>query len=191
MKLLAIETCFGKCSLAFFDGINIYTKLEESKNSHRESLPKMLDEIILEGSFEIKDLDGVIVNHGPGTFTGIRIGIAFAQGLVASNDVPIYGVSTMEAVVTRKPQGVVGVAIKAIGEFCYYQKFFENGEYCDGAVYLKVAAVPKTEYLLTNCEIGGANITHIDFPNARNLVERFLFLRPKIYVEPLYLRQAL
>ena len=191
MNILAIETCFGKCSICFFDGTNFHTKIEEQKNTHRNSLPKMLEELMVERNFTIDALHAIVVNHGPGTFTGIRIGIAFALGLAIAKKIPIYGISTMEAVILQKPEKITGVVMKAIGNFCYYQKFDESGNVVGEPVYVENENIEKTAQILTNCEINGENIAQILLPNAENFAKRFLFIKPNLFEKPLYLRQAI
>ena len=191
MNILGIETCFGKCSICFFDGKTFHIKTEETKNLHRESLPKMLEEIISQQNFTIQNLNAIVVNHGPGTFTGIRIGIAFALGLSISSNIPLYGISTMEGVITQELLNTTGVAIKAIGNFCYYQQFNKNGIATKDPLYIEMENIPQTPHLLTNCEIMLENSSFVNLPNAQNLIERFLFIKPALFEKPLYLRNAI
>lgn len=191
MKILAIETCFGKCSVCLHDGTTFHQKIEETKNTHREALPQMTYEILSSLGINIKEINAIVVNHGPGTFTGIRIGIAFAQGLAIPFKIPIYGVSTMEALVTQEIQNITGIAVKAIGDFCYYQQFLSNGQHADKPTYITIASIPQTP-LLTAINITNiiSTITLNNTPNAKDLIKRFLFIRPSIYNKPLYLRET-
>ncbi len=191
MNILGIETCFGKCSICFFDGKTFHIKTEETKNLHREALPKMLAQIMVEQNFTIQNIGAIVVNHGPGTFTGIRIGIAFALGLSISNNIPLYGISTMEGVLTQELPSTTGVAIKAIGNFCYYQQFNKNAITEQEPLYIETQNIPQTPNLLTNCEIMLENSFFINLPNAQNLIERFLFIKPPLFEKPLYLRNAI
>lgn len=191
MKILAIETCFGKCSVCFGNGSDLIQKVEERKNTHRESLPRMTHEILAQSGARVQDVDAIAVNHGPGTFTGIRIGIAFAQGLALPFQIPVYGISTTEALITEVNAEIRGVAVRAIGDFCYYQQFFGNGECISGPEYIAISEIPQTPKLIA---VGIGDISTATMlestPNAEELIKRFLFVKPQIYSKPLYLRET-
>lgn len=97
MKLLAFDTTTATCSVAVYcDGK--YTELQDdSDNGHAERLMPMIQNALQEAQLERQALEGVIVSVGPGSFTGIRIGIATALGLCSALDIPCFGVSSLRA----------------------------------------------------------------------------------------------
>lgn len=97
MNFLAINASTEACSVALsFDG-NIYEKFELCPQSHSLLLLPMIDEVLKEASIKLNQLDGIIFGRGPGSFTGVRIGIGVTQGLAFSADLKVYGVSTLQA----------------------------------------------------------------------------------------------
>ncbi|GLX87033.1 tRNA (adenosine(37)-N6)-threonylcarbamoyltransferase complex dimerization subunit type 1 TsaB [Thalassotalea loyana] len=97
MNFLAIDASTEACSVALsFDG-NIYEKFELCPQSHSLLLLPMIDEVLKEASIKLNQLDGIIFGRGPGSFTGVRIGIGVTQGLAFSADLKVYGVSTLQA----------------------------------------------------------------------------------------------
>ena len=173
-KILSIETCFNKCSVCLFINGKFHEKIDETRNNHTNSLPNFTMKLLAENGIKVKNLDGIIVNHGPGSFTGIRIGIAFALGLVTPFNIPLFGISTLEAcVLDNKKQAI---AVNAINNTFYIQSF-ENG--IGGEVSHKDF---KEIENLENLKIQSQT------PNARQLIERFFFIKPEIYTEPLYVR---
>lgn len=97
MILLAFDTATTICSVALYhDGQ--YTELQDdSKNGHAERLMPMVQQVMELTGIERTALEGVVVSVGPGSFTGIRIGIATALGLCSALDIPCYGVSALRA----------------------------------------------------------------------------------------------
>lgn len=97
MNLLAFDTATATCSVAVYqDGR--YTEIQDdSANGHAERLMPMIEEVMKRAELARDNLDGIIVSVGPGSFTGIRIGIASALGLCSALDIPCYGVSSLRA----------------------------------------------------------------------------------------------
>ncbi len=89
-KALAIDTSDRVCSVAISsDGVVLVSKSIGDKLSHAESLMPLIESAFLEVDFSVKDLDYIFVIVGPGSFTGIRIGVATAKALAQFNDIKI------------------------------------------------------------------------------------------------------
>jgi len=96
--ILNIETATGVCSVALAqDGQLIGMKESDTKNSHSAQLTLFMDEVIKTAGIALADLDAVAVSEGPGSYTGLRIGVAAAKGLCYALDKPLIGVSTLQA----------------------------------------------------------------------------------------------
>jgi len=96
--ILHIETATPVCSVA----LSIHGELiciEESKiaNSHSSSVTVFIQKVINNASIDINDLDAVAVSKGPGSYTGLRIGVSTAKGLCYSIDKPLIAISTLQA----------------------------------------------------------------------------------------------
>lgn len=96
--ILNIETATGICSVALArDGQLLGLKESNSKNSHSSVLTLFIQEVINTAGVALSDLDAVAVSEGPGSYTGLRIGVAAAKGLCYALEKPLIGVSTLQA----------------------------------------------------------------------------------------------
>lgn len=98
MKLLAIETTGARASVALIDeaGLCKVQSSDETMN-HLQHLIPMIQQLLTKCALSINDVTGILVSEGPGSFTGIRIGMATAKGLAQALNVPILGVPTLRA----------------------------------------------------------------------------------------------
>ncbi len=97
VKLLAIEAASDGCSVALQMGDEIISRLEVAPRMHSRVLYPMLDEIMAEAGIRPNALDGVVFSKGPGSFTGLRIAAATAQGIGFAASLPLIGVSTLQS----------------------------------------------------------------------------------------------
>ena len=97
--ILNIETSTKNCSISIsrnFDIIQSKSLLSE-KHSHSEILTLFIQDIFKKSDLNLKDLDAIAVSKGPGSYTGLRIGISTAKGLCYSLDIPLISVSTLQS----------------------------------------------------------------------------------------------
>lgn len=99
MNVLALDTSMGACSAAVLrteqpdDGLfSAYQKLERG---HAEALVPMIAQVMNEAQLEFSDLDRLAVTSGPGTFTGVRIGVATARGLALASKLPVVSETSL------------------------------------------------------------------------------------------------
>lgn len=98
MRVLGIDTALFSCAAALMaDGRSLAWRREERLRGHAERLLPMVEEVLAEAQASFSDIDLIAVTIGPGTFTGLRIGLAAARGLALALDRPLAGVSTLEA----------------------------------------------------------------------------------------------
>jgi len=99
MRLLAIDCATNACSAALWlDGEAGPRRYRAMRRGHAEALMPMVRAVMDEARFAFADLDAIAVTTGPGAFTGIRIGLAAARGFSLAANVPLIGVTTLEAV---------------------------------------------------------------------------------------------
>ncbi|MBX3506762.1 MAG: tRNA (adenosine(37)-N6)-threonylcarbamoyltransferase complex dimerization subunit type 1 TsaB [Parvibaculum sp.] len=99
MILLAFDTAQGALSAAIMDGEGVLvSSFEPRTRGHAEALMPLLETMLAEAALGFADLDALAVTVGPGTFTGLRVGLAAARGLALARSLPLVGVTTLEAV---------------------------------------------------------------------------------------------
>lgn len=97
--LLAIDTATDYCSVALLHNGKVTSRLHSSAREHTEHLLAIVDELCSEANIAINALDAIALTTGPGSFTGLRIGLATAQGLAYAYDLPLVAVDTLESMV--------------------------------------------------------------------------------------------
>jgi tRNA threonylcarbamoyladenosine biosynthesis protein TsaB len=98
MKTLGIETASDICSVALLeDGLLVAERSMAGRQIHSEHLLPMIDLLLSENGQTAADLDLIAVSIGPGSFTGLRIGLSTAKGLAYAASKPVAAVSTLEA----------------------------------------------------------------------------------------------
>ena len=98
MNILGIESSSKHCSVAINVGKDIYESSSAVNNDSATSLPVMTEKIMNKLSLTFKELDGIAVSMGPGSFTGLRIGLSYAKGLALALNIPIIPISTFDLV---------------------------------------------------------------------------------------------
>lgn len=104
MKVLALEssTLAGGCAL--LDGDRVLGEITLNISlTHSERLMAMVDRLLQDCGWTVRDLDGLAVSIGPGSFTGLRVGVATAKGLAFSLGVPVAPVPTLDALASTLP----------------------------------------------------------------------------------------
>jgi len=101
--ILCLETATTNCSVALSkDGILLSLKEDRSNNySHAEKLHVFIDEILRENNLNIANLDAIAVSKGPGSYTGLRIGVSTAKGLCFSLGIPLLSIATLGALAAQ------------------------------------------------------------------------------------------
>jgi tRNA threonylcarbamoyladenosine biosynthesis protein TsaB len=101
--ILNIETATKNCSVALAkEGKTILCKeIAEEGYSHAERLHVFIEEIIKEAGIELKDLVAIAVSQGPGSYTGLRIGVSTAKGLCYALNIPLIAVDTLQTLASQ------------------------------------------------------------------------------------------
>jgi tRNA threonylcarbamoyladenosine biosynthesis protein TsaB len=97
-RFLAIESATKNCSVALFEGSSIIDFIEEGvEYSHAEKLAPFVDRILKKNQTDLHDLSAVGISSGPGSYTGLRIGLSLAKGICVGSKLPLIAVSSLEA----------------------------------------------------------------------------------------------
>ncbi len=104
MRVLALDAALARCAAAaVVDDVVRAARQEDASRGHAALLPIMANEVLAEAGLAATSLDLVAVTVGPGSFTGIRAGLALAQGIALAAGVPAVGVSVGEALADSLP----------------------------------------------------------------------------------------
>lgn len=117
MRVLGIETSSARGSVALVEGsISVCALEHERENAHAESILPLVERALALAGWNRRQLDRVAVGAGPGSFTGLRVGIAIAQGLAEGLGIPLVGVPSLRAIalaVPSEPSGCRCVLVDA------------------------------------------------------------------------------
>ena len=127
--LLAIETSGSLCGCSlFFSDEKYFSSVINLKHSHSEKLFEIIEFVFKQAGIERKEISSVAVSIGPGSFTGLRIGLAAAKGIAFAAGIPIIPVPTFEALAYQlsfyeKSDTEITIANKVNNNEVYYAKF--------------------------------------------------------------------
>ena len=166
-KVLAIDTSTSRTSVAIIENSNVlYSGFRDGATAHGPSLPALVQEALA-----ISDVDQVVVGMGPGPFTGLRVGIAFAQSFALAREIPVRGICSLDAIATQIKEDDFIITVDARRKEVYWARY-KNG--------VRVGQ-PAVNF---PADVTGAPI-HADlFPDMVSLVNL-----PGNITEPIYLRR--
>jgi tRNA threonylcarbamoyl adenosine modification protein YeaZ len=166
-KVLAIDTSTSRTSVAIIENSNVlYSGFQDGATAHGPSLPALVQEALA-----ISDVDQVVVGMGPGPFTGLRVGIAFAQSFALAREIPVRGVCSLDAIATQISDDDFIITVDARRKEVYWARYTNGVRVGQPAVNFPA-------------HVTGAPI-HADlFPDMVSLVNL-----PGNIIEPIYLRR--
>jgi len=166
-KVLAIDTSTSRSCVAIIDGANLlYSGFRDGATAHGPSLPALVQEALA-----VSDVDEVVVGMGPGPFTGLRVGIAFAQSFALAREIPVRGVCSLDAIAAQVTEKDFIITVDARRKEVYWARYTDGARVGEPAVNFPA-------------DVTGAKI-HADlFPDMLALVN----LQGNI-IEPMYLRR--
>jgi tRNA threonylcarbamoyladenosine biosynthesis protein TsaB len=101
MRLLALDTATEVCSVALLTGEGVLSASVEIGRGHAQEILRMVDGILAQGGTTLAGLSGIAAGIGPGSFTGVRVSVAVAQGLAFGADLPVVPITSLEALAMR------------------------------------------------------------------------------------------
>lgn len=215
MNVLAFDTCLGAVSVALAwtgsDGTQrLSCAYEERQNGHAERLFPMIQAVLSDAGLTFADIARVAITIGPGTFTGVRTGVAAARGLALASGCAVVGLTSLEIMAHRarrelpKPPDHLAVAVDARRGQVYLQTFGQGVPQASSPELLPVedatARLAGLPWLLVGsgarpvAEAAGRGGTAFGIalerlePDARSLAELAPSLSPLATVRPLYIR---
>jgi tRNA threonylcarbamoyladenosine biosynthesis protein TsaB len=196
--ILALDTCLSACAGAVVrDGRVLAKAVEPMQRGHQERIAGMTANLMGDAGLDFADLDRIAVTVGPGSFTGLRIGLAFAKGLSVALDKPCVGVGVLDLLGLQGGEGSVLAVLDArAGQV--HCRAFEDGSASGPAQTLDIAAaggLAAPDLLIGD----GAPLLSGAYPRVRQwipqacdpeLVARLGAADPPFSAEPIYMRAA-
>ena len=173
MKILAFETSAKAGSVALMeDGKLLAESYQNTGLTHSQTLLMMAQDLLKSCGVTPKEIDAVAVAAGPGSFTGVRIGVAAAKGFAWGGEVPCYGVSTLESMARNAGKTGYVLPVMDARRAQVYTALFRGTEriWEDQAIALaqlaeKLAAVSEPVYLVGDGSVLCYNTLKEQIPN--------------------------
>lgn len=168
--LLAIETSENVCGVCvYFNDEKYFSSKLVLKHSHAEKLFELISSVIKIASIEQSDLKSIAVSNGPGSFTGLRIGVSAAKGIAQALKIPIIPVPTFEALAFQisiiLPENSEFIIANKVGrDELYFAKFQIKGNNYIFMEELKIVPLSEFDLLRKNISVFGNVIQ----PNSEN-----------------------
>ena len=122
MKILCIDTSSKLCSVAILEDFNLINKLElDNGLTHSETLMPLIKKLLIESNLSLNDFDLLVSDIGPGSFTGIRIGVSTVKAFSDSLNIPCVGISSLEVLAYNiENDGLICSTIDCKNDNCYF-----------------------------------------------------------------------
>jgi tRNA threonylcarbamoyladenosine biosynthesis protein TsaB len=204
--ILAIDTSFGAVSAALVSttgAVVAHVEADNAPGTQAETLPPLVAEMFAGAGVAFKQLARVVATVGPGAFTGVRIGLAFAKGLKLATGATVLGVTTLDCLAAQaKPERSIGVVLDAKRGEVYAQAFDQRISPLSEAGVMSIAEAVaqfrrtlKAPYLLTGSgaalldELGTCEVIVHGRIDTCLLAQRMIDADPERYPPvPAYLR---
>ena len=138
MNLLALETSTPHCTVAILKDNKLFEKESFNNKDHTTYVIPMINAVLEKSGLELGDIDGIGFSAGPGSFTGLRISCAVAQGIGFVKNIPVVPVSTMQALALRQKERKVVVCLDARAGEIYFAAYEWDQKICNRAQQPKI-----------------------------------------------------
>ena len=132
MKILSIDTASNICGVSILEDTHLICQLDQDTGrTHSENLMPMIQQAFKQSNLSLQDIDLLACDKGPGSFTGIRIGIATVKAFQDSLGIPCVGVTSLEALAySIKKEGLIASILDCKNDNCYFALYqLKNGNY--------------------------------------------------------------
>lgn len=132
MKILAVDTSSKLCSVAILEDTNLIKKIElDNGLTHSETLMPLIQQLLNECSLSLNNINLLVSDIGPGSFTGIRIGVSSCKAFSDSLNIPCVGISSLEVLAYNiQNDGIICSTIDCKNNNCYFALYeLNSGNY--------------------------------------------------------------
>lgn len=166
-KVLAIDTSTSRTCVAIIENDTIlFSDYRDGATAHGPSLPELVQKAL-----QISGVDEVVVGMGPGPFTGLRVGIAFAHSFALAREIPVRGVCSLDAIAAQVNESDFIITVDARRKEVYWARYTDGARQGEPAVNFPA-------------DVTGAPIYADLFPDMKALINL-----PGNITEPIYLRR--
>lgn len=125
MKILSIDTSSNICGVSILEDTNLICQLDQNTGrTHSENLMPMIKQAFEQSNLTLKDIDLLVCDKGPGSFTGIRIGVATTKAFHDSQSIPCIGVTSLESLAySVKKEGFIVSILDCKNDNCYFSLY--------------------------------------------------------------------
>ena len=126
MYTLSFDTTANSVSVALLQDKTVVAQTQkEMTRGQGEALIPMIQNLLAQAKFQIADVNRIAVSVGPGSFTGVRVGLAAARGMGLALNIPVYGITTLQAMAFQTTGHVLALLDTKRGD--YYTQQFQDG----------------------------------------------------------------
>ncbi len=203
--ILAISTSGKLCSVALLINNSDYVSYNFNKSQvHSEKLLSMVDTVLKDSNIALKDCYGIAVSIGPGSFTGLRIGLSAVKGLAFGAGLPIYPISEFDAIAMFakdfvKINDIFNIAIKVNRDEVYFNRYIKSETGFNSLTEIKIISLNNLQNEIKDRELlfGNVNFNNIipvDGIDAVFIAKYALFYGKELltlnfdYLEPNYIK---
>jgi tRNA threonylcarbamoyladenosine biosynthesis protein TsaB len=195
-SILAIDTSSAKCTVAVSTGDLLFQCSSESERQSAQRVLPMISEVLSNAKIKLAELDLIAVMAGPGSFTGLRIGIGVAQGLSAANSTPVIGLSSLAVMAMAAGRESVAsqflISEKAREGEVYFAAYRQSKSLGVQLVGQEQIAIPKllklaadTSKTDTWCAVGSGWLDREDIQNSLNCLLEGPTIEPEVKISDL------
>ena len=170
MNILSIDTSSNLCAVAVLEDTNLIKEniLNDTKN-HSEKIMPVIAQTLKEANLKLTDIDLIVCDKGPGSFTGIRIGVATVMSFVDSLKIPSIGISSLECLLynillNKTESNYICSLIDAKNDNVYFELYSISGNKATSIISADCKNINELIYLLKKydniCFVGDGAISH-------------------------------
>ena len=196
INILAIDTSSAKCTVAISSGDFLFQRSSELDRQSAQRVLPMLSELLSNAELKLSDLDLIAVMAGPGSFTGLRIGIGVAQGLSMARSIPAIALSSLAvtamAVIRETAASQVLVSEKAREGEVYFAAYRQSATLGVELVGEEQVAVPKLLIMAADvqgldpwCTAGNGWADREEIRNSLNCLLEEVTIQPEVKISDL------
>lgn len=166
MKILSIDTSSNICGVSILEDTKLICKLDsDTGRTHSENLMPMIKDSLLKAKLTLNEIDLIVCDIGPGSFTGIRIGIATVKAFNDSLNIPCIGISSLEALAynINDNSNVVCSILDCKNDNCYFALYERKDRCFETLIEPQAEDINSTLEILKSYVVDNFEISNITF----------------------------